>query len=126
MKKLLFLPLLLVLLSSFASFEYIVKVEDKKEFFEIDIKTFEKKNSICSLIIDNMEIVPSQGEREGFLVFDVIADPNGKCLMAFGHHRGKFVFKKYEEIPLGLYHLIINSQDYGFLNITQEETHISR
>ncbi|MBN2478950.1 MAG: hypothetical protein JXA94_01850 [Parachlamydiales bacterium] len=100
--------------------EYFIEVIDKGPIFQLKVKTLETKNCICPLMIVESSVEPAQMGQDGIINLKITKDPNAKCLMAFGPHRGIFTFRKGYNLPDGYYGLIINDYNYGFLIISDE------
>jgi len=121
MKKFIFTSLLLAFVFPIFScyHEYFVEVIDKGATFEIKMRTFENQNSICPLKLIKVNIEKPTAVQDGVIDLKVMKDPQGKCLMAIGPHRGSFTFRRGFSLPDGCYSLIINDNDYGFLEISE-------
>ncbi len=111
---------LLLSLSIFADKHYSLTFEDEAEDFSIRVQTLREKSSICKLIINSLYLEIPSKEKPGVIAFDVIPDPNGIHLYAFGKRTGFFLFPKGMEFPRispGSYRLVIDNFEYGTIYI---------
>jgi hypothetical protein len=123
MKKILFLALLAPIWAfAFSLDPFHVTLTDERESFILSVVTAREQTSICPLIIDEMRIkVPNK--ENGRIELNIITDPNGIHLWAFGKRSGKFSFSKGSKAPAivpGVYDLILNGFPYGQLIIDTE------
>ncbi|MFA6119123.1 MAG: hypothetical protein WCT85_03920 [Parachlamydiales bacterium] len=120
MKKNIFIVLLSIILPIFAfSHEYFVEIEEKTDSFQLNLRTILKKNCMCPLRFYDVRIEKPTNVNYGMISLIVATDPKDICLMAFGYHRGSFIFyKDFQTLPNGIYYLIINDLNYGYLIIS--------
>ena len=125
MKKVFLILFMMIAFKGFSFiYDYHVDVVDNGISFQIKLRTLEQQNSMCSLVITDLYVDPPEAGCDGVFYMIVTRDPNGKCLMAFGPHKGCFSFKKGSRIPQGTYNLIINEEDYGFLVIDDNKAYL--
>ncbi len=92
---------------------YSVHVEKTSTSLDLHISS-EVRVSMCPLILTGAEIQAPIGEHPGLLSLQVMTDPKGICLCAFGPHRGVFSFPPLLE---GGYQLFINGLHIGNLSL---------
>ncbi len=87
----------------------------------IGIRT-ETRTAMCPLKLEAWQVLAPRGNGPGILELQVITDPNGICLWAFGPHQGAFHFSKgsdvlvsgdYEVWVNGIYSGLLYCQDEG-------------
>lgn len=103
------------------------QVIDQGSRFLIYVET-QIKNCMCELSMKDFSIkIPATGSESGIISFNTYVKSNSYCAMAFGPHRGTFIFEKGLSLPQilnGTYILIIDEIAFGYLKISDDNAEL--